>query len=165
MVFEHSGMRSGGHPFYVKALTWLFLLAIGISGCDSRSSPTVAPSVSQSPSLEQKSTCTESGWAFFHRLRERYQSPHVEVTGPVFAYNASLGTCLCSYEIREPGSFPEKGELISVMIADVFSNRGVASFHRYSKELAWHEKDFEGTYKRYMGTPPEPALLDAAIRY
>jgi hypothetical protein len=52
-----------------------------------------------------------------------------------------------------------------VIIADVFSNREVASFHRYSKEATWDEKDFEVTYKRYMGTPPQPALLDAAISY
>jgi hypothetical protein len=166
LVFEHSDMRSSGHRSYVKTVTSLFLLAMAISGCDSRSSPPVAPSVSQTATLEQKSKCTEAGWAFFQRLRERYQSAaQVDITGPLFAYNDSLGTCLCSYEIREPGSFPEKGELISVIIADVFSNREVASFHRYSKEVAWHEKDFEERYKHYMGTPPKAALLDAAIRY
>jgi hypothetical protein len=142
------------------------LLVIVVAACDRPTSKTVPSSILRAPSLEQKSKCTEAGWVFFNRLRQRHASDEkVDISGPVFAYNSAMNTCLCAYQLRGSGSLPKKGDLISVVIADVFANREVVANYRYAAEISWSDKDFAKKYEHLMGAPPEPAMLDAAIRY
>lgn len=119
-----------------------------------------------SATLERKRLCAESGWPFFARLKQRYSDPTVDISGPLFAYNESLNTCLCAYQIRAPEARTNVGgEFISFIVADIYANHEVMAFHRNSQETTWREPNFETTYKRLMGTEPAPALLDAAVRY